>query len=110
MIPAISSLTPITTAIPLIGVLTLTAVKDAYDDFVSTSSLIRSHSFLLFAKIRSKEFSMNARVISSQSFKMYVNVHVFTSLVKFKDKRGMHLLKKCNITGIPSLHRANAVI
>lgn len=35
MIPAISSLTPITTAIPLIGVLTLTAVKDAYDDFVS---------------------------------------------------------------------------
>ncbi|XP_018312348.1 phospholipid-transporting ATPase ID isoform X2 [Mycetomoellerius zeteki] len=33
MIPAISSLTPITTAIPLIGVLTLTAVKDAYDDF-----------------------------------------------------------------------------
>lgn len=34
-IPAISSLTPITTAIPLIGVLTLTAVKDAYDDIVS---------------------------------------------------------------------------
>ncbi|KAG6801693.1 phospholipid-transporting ATPase ID isoform X7 [Apis mellifera caucasica] len=33
MIPAISSLTPITTAIPLIGVLMLTAVKDAYDDF-----------------------------------------------------------------------------
>ncbi|XP_050447315.1 phospholipid-transporting ATPase ID isoform X7 [Cataglyphis hispanica] len=33
IIPAISSLTPITTAIPLIGVLTLTAVKDAYDDF-----------------------------------------------------------------------------
>lgn len=33
LIPAISSLTPITTAIPLIGVLMLTAVKDAYDDF-----------------------------------------------------------------------------
>ncbi|KAH8347307.1 hypothetical protein KR059_008680 [Drosophila kikkawai] len=32
LIPAISSLTPVTTAIPLIGVLTLTAVKDAYDD------------------------------------------------------------------------------
>ncbi|CAD7087029.1 unnamed protein product [Hermetia illucens] len=32
LIPAISSLTPITTAIPLIGVLALTAVKDAYDD------------------------------------------------------------------------------
>ncbi|XP_055698057.1 phospholipid-transporting ATPase ID isoform X11 [Phlebotomus papatasi] len=32
LIPAISSLTPITTAIPLIGVLMLTAVKDAYDD------------------------------------------------------------------------------
>ena len=35
VIPAISSLTPITTAVPLIGVLALTAVKDAYDDFVS---------------------------------------------------------------------------
>lgn len=33
LIPAISSLTPITTAIPLIGVLMLTAIKDAYDDF-----------------------------------------------------------------------------
>lgn len=35
LIPAISSLTPITTAIPLIGVLMLTAFKDAYDDIVS---------------------------------------------------------------------------
>uniref|UniRef100_A0A453YQE3 Phospholipid-transporting ATPase n=1 Tax=Anopheles gambiae TaxID=7165 RepID=A0A453YQE3_ANOGA len=34
LIPAISSLTPVTTAIPLIGVLMLTAIKDAYDDFV----------------------------------------------------------------------------
>lgn len=33
MIPAISSLTPVTTALPLIGVLGLTAIKDAYDDF-----------------------------------------------------------------------------
>ncbi|XP_065342127.1 phospholipid-transporting ATPase ID isoform X3 [Cloeon dipterum] len=33
MIPAISSLTPVTTAVPLIGVLALTAVKDAYDDY-----------------------------------------------------------------------------
>lgn len=33
LIPAISSLTPVTTAIPLIGVLSLTAIKDAYDDF-----------------------------------------------------------------------------
>uniref|UniRef100_A0A182Q512 Phospholipid-transporting ATPase n=1 Tax=Anopheles farauti TaxID=69004 RepID=A0A182Q512_9DIPT len=32
LIPAISSLTPVTTAIPLIGVLMLTAIKDAYDD------------------------------------------------------------------------------
>ncbi|XP_058803142.1 phospholipid-transporting ATPase ID isoform X4 [Phymastichus coffea] len=38
LIPAISSLTPVTTAIPLIGVLTLTAVKDAYDDFQRHSS------------------------------------------------------------------------
>ncbi|EAT43035.1 AAEL005495-PA, partial [Aedes aegypti] len=35
LIPAISSLTPVTTAIPLIGVLMLTAIKDAYDDFVN---------------------------------------------------------------------------
>ncbi|XP_050694500.1 phospholipid-transporting ATPase ID-like isoform X2 [Eriocheir sinensis] len=33
LIPVISSLSPITTAVPLIGVLTVTAVKDAYDDF-----------------------------------------------------------------------------
>lgn len=33
LIPAITSLTPVTTAIPLIGVLSLTAIKDAYDDF-----------------------------------------------------------------------------
>ncbi|XP_054287593.1 phospholipid-transporting ATPase ID [Macrosteles quadrilineatus] len=33
MIKVISSLTPVTTAIPLIGVLSLTAIKDAYDDF-----------------------------------------------------------------------------
>ncbi|XP_015596375.1 phospholipid-transporting ATPase ID isoform X2 [Cephus cinctus] len=38
VIPAISSLTPITTAIPLIGVLMLTAVKDAYDDYQRHSS------------------------------------------------------------------------
>ncbi|XP_076377018.1 ATPase phospholipid transporting 8B isoform X4 [Megalopta genalis] len=38
VIPAISSLTPITTAIPLIGVLMLTAIKDAYDDFQRHSS------------------------------------------------------------------------
>jgi hypothetical protein len=35
LIPTISSLTPITTAVPLIGVLALAAVKDAYDDLVS---------------------------------------------------------------------------
>lgn len=35
VIPVISSLTPITTAVPLIGVLTVTASKDAYDDYVS---------------------------------------------------------------------------
>ena len=35
VIPVISSLTPVTTAVPLIGVLSLTAIKDAYDDIVS---------------------------------------------------------------------------
>lgn len=33
LIPAISSLTPITTGVPLIGVLMLTCIKDAYDDY-----------------------------------------------------------------------------
>ncbi|XP_060873130.1 phospholipid-transporting ATPase ID isoform X1 [Metopolophium dirhodum] len=33
MISIISSLTPITTSIPLVGVLTITAIKDAYDDY-----------------------------------------------------------------------------
>ncbi|XP_075210941.1 ATPase phospholipid transporting 8B [Lycorma delicatula] len=33
MISIISSLTPVTTAVPLIGVLCLTAIKDAYDDY-----------------------------------------------------------------------------
>lgn len=40
LIPAISSLTPVTTAIPLIGVLALTAVKDAYDDIVSKNQRV----------------------------------------------------------------------
>ena len=35
LIPVISSLTPVTTAVPLVGVLLLTAIKDAYDDIVS---------------------------------------------------------------------------
>lgn len=39
LIPAISSLTPVTTALPLIGVLGLTAIKDAYDDIVRTYSV-----------------------------------------------------------------------
>ncbi|XP_068248598.1 probable phospholipid-transporting ATPase IM isoform X2 [Palaemon carinicauda] len=33
LIPVISSLTPVTTAVPLIGVLMVTATKDAYDDY-----------------------------------------------------------------------------
>jgi hypothetical protein len=37
VIPEITSLTPVTTAVPLIGVLALTAIKDAYDDIVSIS-------------------------------------------------------------------------
>ena len=36
LIPEISSLTPITTALPLLGVLSLTAIKYAYDDVVSS--------------------------------------------------------------------------
>ena len=59
-IPFISSLTPITTAVPLIGVLALTAIKDAYDDFVSNERLdpqqpaITRLLFCLFAAKTSK--------------------------------------------------------
>jgi hypothetical protein len=40
VIPVISSLTPVTTAVPLIGVLSLTAIKDAYDDIVRFSIIL----------------------------------------------------------------------
>ena len=43
LIPEITSLTPITTALPLFGVLTLTAIKYAYDDVVCLSILCNAH-------------------------------------------------------------------
>jgi hypothetical protein len=46
-IPFISSLTPVTTAVPLIGVLLLTAIKDAYDDFVSIFLFAPSSTYLI---------------------------------------------------------------
>ncbi len=39
VIPYITSLTPVTTAVPLVVVLTLTALKDAIDDIVSYALL-----------------------------------------------------------------------
>ena len=42
LIPEITSLTPITTALPLFGVLTLTAIKYAYDDVVSSALLVKT--------------------------------------------------------------------
>ena len=47
LIDVISSLTPVTTAVPLIGVLALSAVKDAYDDIVSV--IIVSRNFLIYS-------------------------------------------------------------
>ena len=50
----ISSLTPVTTAVPLIGVLALSAVKDAYDDIVSViivSRIFLVEKIFLFVKI-----------------------------------------------------------
>ena len=47
LIDVISSLTPVTTAVPLIGVLALSAVKDAYDDIVSV--IIVSRIFLIYS-------------------------------------------------------------
>lgn len=42
MIPPISSLTPLTTAVPLIVVLAVTAIKDAIDDLVSLIILCKN--------------------------------------------------------------------
>ncbi len=42
LIPEITSLTPITTALPLFGVLSLTAIKYAYDDVVSAVILVKT--------------------------------------------------------------------
>lgn len=56
LIPAISSLTPVTTALPLIGVLGLTAIKDAYDDIVSrrfdfkTSISCKKSNFYIYGR------------------------------------------------------------
>jgi hypothetical protein len=54
-IPAISSLKPITTAVPLFFVLVMSAVKDGYDDFVCwpdvscicASCLSEDHGYLV---------------------------------------------------------------
>ena len=54
LIDVISSLTPVTTAVPLIGVLALSAVKDAYDDIVSViivSRIFLVEKIFLFVKI-----------------------------------------------------------
>ncbi len=40
LIPAISSLSPVTTAIPLVFVLGVTAAKDASDDLVGLSPIV----------------------------------------------------------------------
>ena len=40
LIPQISSLTYVTTVVPLVAVLTVTALKDAYDDIVSPISVV----------------------------------------------------------------------
>ncbi|XP_037782447.1 probable phospholipid-transporting ATPase IM isoform X5 [Penaeus monodon] len=50
LIPVISSLTPVTTAVPLIGVLMVTGIKDAYDDFQrhrSDNQVNRRKSYVL---------------------------------------------------------------
>ena len=68
MIPEISSLTPVTTAVPLIGVLALTAIKDAYDDIVSycifaicAFVLPQNDGFLRYASIWPDENSRGIR-------------------------------------------------
>lgn len=53
MIPVISSLTPYTTAVPLMLVLALTAVKDAYDDYVRE---IKDNVELIFMYINGDNF------------------------------------------------------
>ena len=49
LIPQISSLTPITTLLPLVGVLSLTALKDGYDEVVSAPNLVKLYKNPLLA-------------------------------------------------------------
>ena len=55
LIPFISSLTPVTTAVPLIFVLTLTAFKDAIDDIVSAFQCSMNWHSLLCLDSKSTE-------------------------------------------------------
>lgn len=73
MISIISSLTPITTSIPLIGVLTITAIKDAYDDYVCIARIICyemtytysdvQFSYVFIIKIKKEKKNLMKKVI-----------------------------------------------
>ena len=52
LIPQISSLTPITTLLPLVGVLSLTALKDGYDEVVSAPKSKSSKQTFCWTKVK----------------------------------------------------------
>ena len=54
MIPQISSVSPITTALPLVVVISLTAIKDAYDDWVRKLQSFLSWRYLKYFQKRYK--------------------------------------------------------
>ena len=56
LIPEISSLSAVTTAVPLFSVLTLTAIKYGYDDIVSIS-------YQIMAIVKRRSYNFTAEII-----------------------------------------------
>ena len=75
LIPEITSLTPITTALPLFGVLTLTAIKYAYDDVVKPRFIYHTTVHICIKRHKLK------KVFIEQS--LYYYIMVIKVIVKF---------------------------
>ena len=71
LIDVISSLTPVTTAVPLVGVLTLIAIKDGYHDIVSR------FNFFFFSMISIEKF-VDLNFFFYQKFSFFYQKFSFT--------------------------------
>ena len=75
----ISSLTPVTTAVPLIGVLALSAVKDAYDDIVSILGTIKQRILC-----KEKDAKKATKNIATKSPILHLFWRKIASIMKWK--------------------------